>query len=153
MKGPTALRNWCAGLCKQTLALGPPNRILHIISNVKIDFKSPDTAHADVSHSVRAEDAERLLRKRLGEIATGAYRGIAVERTTLSELFDLVVADYHENGKRSIEDVLSRLKLHLQPRVGKLRAADFGSADVRRYKTTRKNEKPRPRRLIANLAF
>jgi hypothetical protein len=42
------------------------------------------------SHSVRAEDAERLLRKRLGEIATGAYRGIAVERTTLDELFDLV---------------------------------------------------------------
>jgi hypothetical protein len=35
------------------------------------------------SRSVRAEDGERLLRKRLGEIATGAFRGIAVERTTL----------------------------------------------------------------------
>lgn len=93
------------------------------------------------SHSVRAEDAERLLRKRLGEIATGAYRGIAAERTTLNELFDLVVADYRENGKRSLDDVLSRLKLHLRPRLGKLRAADFGSADVRRYKTARKSEK------------
>jgi integrase len=93
------------------------------------------------SHSVRAEDADRLLRKRLGEIATGAYRGIAAERTTLDELFDLVVADYRENGKRSIDDVLSRLKLHLRPRLGKLRAADFGSAEVRRYKAARKNEK------------
>jgi integrase len=93
------------------------------------------------SRSVRAEDAERLLRKRLGEIATGAFRGIAVERTTLDELFDLVVADYRENGKRSIDDVLSRLKLHLRPRLGKLRAADFGSADIRRYKADRKNEK------------
>jgi integrase len=93
------------------------------------------------SHSVRAEDAERLLRKRLGEIATGAYRGIAVERTTLDELFNLVVADYRENGKRSIDDVLSRLKLHLRPKLGKLRAADFGSADVRRYKAARNKDK------------
>jgi integrase len=93
------------------------------------------------SRSVRAEDAERLLRKRLGEIATGAYRGIAAERTTLDELFDLVVADYRENGKRSIDDLLSRLKLHLRPRLGKLRAADFGSAEVRRYKAARRNEK------------
>jgi integrase len=93
------------------------------------------------SKSARAEDGERLLRKRLGEIATGAFRGIAVERTTLDELFDLVVADYRENGKRSIDDVLSRLKLHLRPRLGKTRAADFGSADVRRYKANRKQEK------------
>jgi integrase len=93
------------------------------------------------SRSVRADDAERLLRKRLGEIATGAFRGTAIERTTLNELFDLVVADYRENGKRSINDVLSRLKLHLRPKLGKLRAADFGSAEVRRYKAARRHEK------------
>lgn len=93
------------------------------------------------SHSVRPDDAERLLRKRLGEIATGAFRGIAPERTTLDELFDLVVEDYRETGKRSIEDVRSRLKLHLRPRLGKLRAADFGTAELRRYKAARKHEK------------
>jgi len=48
VKGPTALRDWVASLWKLTLALDPPNRILHSISNVKIDFKSSDTAHADV---------------------------------------------------------------------------------------------------------
>jgi hypothetical protein len=78
------------------------------------------------SRSIRPEDAERLLRKRLGEIATGAYRGTGVERTTLNDLFELVVADYQETGKRSLDDVLSRLKLHLRPRLGKLRAVDFG---------------------------
>jgi len=93
------------------------------------------------SRSVVADDAERLLRKRLGEIATGRFHGIAVERTTLNELFDLVVADYRENGKRSIGDVLSRLKLHLRPKLGELRAADFGTAEVRRYKGARKHEK------------
>ena len=65
-----------------------------------IKYYSKGSPVYESSHSVRAEDAERLLRKRLGEIATGAYRGIAVERTTLDELFDLVVADYKENGKR-----------------------------------------------------
>ena len=93
------------------------------------------------SHSVRADDAVRLLRKRLGEIATGAFRGIAPERTTLDELFDLVVEDYRENGKRSIDDVRSRLKLHLRPKLGKLRAADFGTSELRRYKAARKREK------------
>lgn len=92
------------------------------------------------SHSTRAEDAERLLRKRLGEMATGQFRGLAPERTTLDELFDLVVADYREQGKRSIDDVICRLKLHLRPRLGKLRAADFGSSEVRRYVATRRKE-------------
>ena len=118
-----------------------------------IKYYSMGSPVYESSHSVRAEDAERLLRKRLGEIATGAYRGIAVERTTLDELFDLVVDDYKENGKRSIDDVLSRLKLHLRPRLGKLRAADFGSADVRRYKAARKNEQAQPATINRELSI
>jgi integrase len=105
------------------------------------------------SHSTNPEGAERLLRKRLGEIATGAFRGTAVERATLDELFDLVVADYKENGKRSIDDVLSRLKLHLRPKLGKLRAADFGSADVRRYKANRQNERAQPATINRELSI
>jgi integrase len=85
------------------------------------------------SHSVREADAQRLLRKRLGEIATGAFRGIAPERTTLDELFDLVVADYREKGNRSLDDVLSKLRLYLRPQLGKIRAADFGTKNVRGY--------------------
>ena len=93
------------------------------------------------SHSERDVDAERQLKKRLGEMATGSYRGIAPERTTLDELFDLVLADYRENGKRSLEDVKSRLTLHLRPKLGRLRAADFGTTELRRYKATRIREK------------
>ena len=63
----------------------------------------------------------------LGEIVTGRFQGIAVEKTTLDELFDLVVADYRDNGKRSLDDVKSRLRLHLRPKLGSLRAADFGT--------------------------
>jgi integrase len=105
------------------------------------------------SHSVRPDDADRLLKKRLGEIATGSFRGIAPERTTLDELFDLVVADYRENGKRSLDDVQSRLKLHLRPKLGALRAADFGSAEVRRYKATRSRQNAKPATVNRELSI
>ncbi len=105
------------------------------------------------SRSIRPEDAERLLRKRLGEIATGAYRGTGVERTTLNDLFDLVVADYQETGTRSLDDVLSRLKLHLRPRLGKLRAVDFGSADIRQYKAARKAQSAEPATINRELSI
>lgn len=96
------------------------------------------------SRSTRSEDAERRLRKRLGEMATGAFRGIAPERTTMGELFDLVEADYREKGKRSIDDVKCRLKLHLRPKLAKFRAADFGSSEISRYIASRKREENPP---------
>ena len=105
------------------------------------------------SKSHRAEDAQRLLRKRLGEIATGVFRGIAPERTSLNQLFDLVVADYRETSKRSLEDVLSRLRLHLRPRLGKLRAADFGTSELRRYKDGRIREQAAPATINRELSI
>jgi integrase len=95
------------------------------------------------SQSARVEDAERLLKKRLGEMATGAFRGVAPERTTLNQLFDLVVEDYREKDQRSTADVLSRLKLHLRPKLGSLRTPNFGTSALKQYITTRKQEKTR----------
>jgi integrase len=105
------------------------------------------------SHSVRDVDAERLLKRRLGDIATGSFRGIATERTTLDQLFDLVVADYRENGKRSLDDVLSRLKLHLRPKLGSLRAADFGTTELRRYKALRNRQNAEPATVNRELSI
>ena len=105
------------------------------------------------SHSVQPVDAERLLRKRLGDIATGSFQGIAPERTTLDELFDLVVADYRENGKRSLDDVECRLKLHLRPKLGSLRAADFGTTEVRRYKSIRSRQNSKPATVNRELSI
>lgn len=105
------------------------------------------------SHSVRDDDADRLLRKRLGDIATGTFRGIAPDRTTLDKLFDLVVADYKETGKRSLDDVLSRLTCHLRPKLGSIRAADFGTSAQSRYKATRLREKAKPATINRELGI
>ncbi len=92
------------------------------------------------SKSTRYDDADRLLRKRQGEIVTGRFKGLAPERIRLNELFDDVVADYKENGKRSLADVVQRLKSHIRPALGELRAAEFGSSQLRRYKAQRQRE-------------
>src|ERR1051325_4756662 len=92
------------------------------------------------SKSTRYADADRRLRKRQGEIVTGRFKGLAPERIRLNELFDDVVADYKENGKRSLADVVQRLKSHIRPALGELRAAEFGSSQLRRYKAQRQRE-------------
>jgi len=89
---------------------------------------------APVRESAETEDwaeAERFLKRKLGEVAAGKFLG--PERIRMAQLFDAVVEDYQQNGKRSLPDVKFRLRLHLLPAFGRLRAAEFGSSHVRRY--------------------
>lgn len=89
---------------------------------------------APVRESADTEDwaeAERFLKRKLGEVAAGRF--IGPERVRMAQLFDAVVEDYQQNGKRSLSDVKFRLRLHLLPAFGHLRAAEFGSSHVRRY--------------------
>ena len=53
------------------------------------------------SHSKNAADAERLLRRRVGEIGLGKFSGIAHERVTMGELFDDLIDDYKINRRKT----------------------------------------------------
>jgi integrase len=83
-------------------------------------------------------DAERLLKRRQGEIVTGVFSGLAPERIRFRELTAAVVEDYRDNGRKTVDDVESRLKLHLLPMLGDVRAVDFGTNNLKRYVTARK---------------
>src|ERR1017187_4641038 len=85
------------------------------------------------SHSENQEDAERLLKRRQGEIVTGKFSGLGPERIRLGTLLDLVVANYDENGKKSAPETKWRLEAHVRPAFGDLRAAEFGSVHRGRY--------------------
>src|SRR4051812_18251502 len=63
-------------------------------------------------------DAERLLKRRLGEVATGRFAGLAVERIAVNELFDDLMEDYRLSKRASIVETTSRLKNHLRPFFG-----------------------------------
>lgn len=85
-------------------------------------------------------DAERLLKRRQGEIVTGSFAGLGPERIRFKDLAEAVLEDYRINGKTSLHDVTQRLRDHVLPAVGEVRAADFGTAQVKRYISQRKLE-------------
>src|SRR5437660_1373948 len=74
------------------------------------------------SQSERAEDAERLLKRRQGEIVTGRFAGLGPERVRMAELFSDVIQDDEVHKRFSVDDAKSRVRLHLEPAFGKKRA-------------------------------
>ena len=85
------------------------------------------------------EDADRLLKKRQGEIVTGKFAGLGPERVTMSELLAEVEQDYRDNARKSLPQLLSRLK-RLKPTFGHVRAAEFSSDHIKRYRSKRLEE-------------
>jgi integrase len=74
-----------------------------------------------------------LLKFREGEVVTGKFRGLGVDRVLVQELFDDVRDDYRLNGRSSIGSLDSRLKSNLRPFFDAVRAADVTTALVKRY--------------------
>src|SRR5215471_4714165 len=100
-----------------------------------IEFWDPQPGRAvrESSHSPRYADAKRLLKRRLGEVATGTYLGPAVERTTFGELLELVQVDYALNARRST-DRMERSRRHLLDYFGEsTRAMTVTSDRIARY--------------------
>ena len=91
------------------------------------------------SHSDSYEEAERLLKRRQGEVVTGKFAGLAVERIKMHELFEDIVQDYRLNHRRSFAQLESRLKNHLEPAFGEIRAAEFSTGHIKRYVRQRLN--------------
>ena len=85
-------------------------------------------------------EAKRYLRRRLGEVATGQFVSLKTERLTIADLCQLVVEDYEDNGQRSLPDLRRQIRKHVDPLLGKVRAIDFGTRDLKRYVARRQRE-------------
>ena len=85
-------------------------------------------------------EAKRHLRRRLGEVATGQFVSLKTERLTIADLCQFVVEDYENNGYRSLPDLRRNIRNHIEPILGKVRAAAFGTRHVKRYLATRQRE-------------
>jgi integrase len=90
------------------------------------------------SKSERKEDALRLLKQRQGEIVTGKFAGIAAN-VRLRDLLESVIQEYRQNEHRSLKETELRMRRHLWPHFGKLRASDFTTSHVRKYILKRKS--------------
>jgi len=88
----------------------------------------------------RAE-AGRILREKMGEVATGRHAGPAAERVTFDDLAEMVLNDYSVNGKKSLPDTEARIRLHLRPFFGgKKKAQKITSANVQAFVAHRKEQ-------------
>jgi len=85
------------------------------------------------SHSREYEDAERLLKRRQGEIVSGKFAGTAIERIRIAELFDDLVEDYRLNNRSSLVQLRSRIKKHLKSAFASIRAAELSTNHLKRY--------------------
>jgi len=56
-------------------------------------------------------------------------------------LTDGVVQDYRENDRASLVQVERRIAMHITPMLGDIRAADFGTSDLKRYIGHRRRQK------------
>ena len=108
-----------------------------------LKYHSNGKVYWESSKSEVYADAERLLKRRLGDMVTGKFAGLQPERVKIKQLTELVLQEYKENGKSSVADVESRLRLHLLPEVGAIRVADFGPstfADTSRCASSRRQQ-------------
>ena len=108
--------------------------------------------YRESTHKANEKEAQDCLTKRLGEIATGNFSGPKTERIRIDELADDLLRDYRINGKRSLDDVEARWKLHLKPFFGDLRAIDVSSDLVARYVDKRQEQKAKNATINRELA-
>lgn len=105
-----------------------------------IQYYRNGRACRESSGSAKESDAKRLLKLREGDVARGVPITPKVGRIRFKELAEDVVNDYKINGKRSLPHLKVRLKLHILPYFGHLRAASIGTEQLRRYIVTRQDE-------------
>ena len=92
------------------------------------------------ARTTKQKEAEKFLRRRLGEISTGVYAGPKLENVRTAELANDLIREYRINGRKSISDLKARWKLHLEPFFGALRAIEVTSQLVAQYIDSRQRE-------------
>src|SRR4051812_32519617 len=109
-----------------------PDGTYKVLPTWWIQYLKNGQVFRESSRSEKGADAERLLKKRVGEIATGKFMGLGPERIRMADLFQDVVEDYQASDRSSLADVRSRLKNHLTPFFGEVRAAEFSTQHIKR---------------------
>jgi integrase len=77
--------------------------------------------------------AQKLLDRRLGEIAEGRFVSLDVNKTTIRELAEDFLREYRVNGRKSYGHAERRWRRHLQPFFGIYRAIQITSSLLTRY--------------------
>jgi len=108
-----------------------PDGTVQVLPTWWVKYRRNGQVFRESTGETDPDRASSFLARRAGDIATGKFAGLAVERITVGELIRDVEQDYIVNGRKD----LPILKLRI-----KLRDADFGTAKVSAYIALRKRE-------------
>lgn len=107
----------------------------------------------ETTKSIKREDAEMLLRKRLSAKDAGVLPEAAIGSLTVKEATDDLIADYRSNARKSLRDVQGKITLHLLPFFGeRRRMSSITTADIRRFITERQDAGAKPAEINRELA-
>ncbi len=105
-----------------------------------IQFYRDGERMAESAKTRSKREAEKLLKRREGEVVTGM--SVGPEKLRVSDLLDLLLEDYRLQDHKSLVITEQRLEKHVRPRVGNIKAARFGSSNVKRYIADRRGAEP-----------
>jgi len=84
--------------------------------------------------------AERLLQRKIGEIATGNFLEPASDKTLVKELAADLLTEYEANARHSLVNVRRNWNKHLAPQFENLKARDVRTDALNQYITERQAE-------------
>ena len=93
-----------------------------------------------IVESARTDDkteAKKLLRQRESAVDHGLPLTSRITRFRFEEAADDLLKEYEANGRRSLKDLRSRLKLHLKPAFDGRRMSAITTSDIRLFTTNR----------------
>jgi integrase len=88
--------------------------------------------YRESSHTDDESQAQKLLKKRLGEVASGKLFGPREERLRFDDLAEALITDYQANNRRSVAHVRGSIT-HLREFFGLDRVADITTARIKAY--------------------
>jgi integrase len=104
-----------------------------------IQYSNRGNVFRESSKSTEEKDAQRLLRKRLGEISGGVFKSPQVERTKFQDLKNDIVMEYQVNNRKSIVR-LKQLLAHLETGFERDKAIEITTPRINQYIVMRQTD-------------
>lgn len=104
-----------------------------------IAYSYRNKEYRESSQAENEAQARKLLKRRIGEVASGQFLGPNEERVTFEDMANALVTDYEINKLRSIRSLKLSVR-HLQVRFALERAIDITTEKIKKYIADRQHE-------------
>ena len=79
------------------------------------------------------KEAQAFYHREMARLAMGGESPTNQRAVTIGQLLDLVVDDYRLQGHKTVYECIQQVENILKPRIGKLKAAKFGTKEIKAY--------------------